>query len=203
VTAEKASVILIKDPEHYKLVGRHGLSDGYAQMLNEAPLRLQHGRGPSGWAVETGRPTIIDDTELDERFTSRRPLSRSEGYRAMVSTPLTVDGEAIGTLNVYRAGPGDWTASDIDLLVIFAGAAANAIFTAQLLDRQGRQLAALQRLVRALREQAHEHANRIHTVGGLLAMGDICASRPTSTPTASTRSAACWRWATSTRPGAS
>lgn len=173
VTAQKASVILIRDAEHYKLVGRYGLSDGYARMLDEAPLRLQHGRGPSGLAVETGEPVVISDTETDERFVTRRPLSRREGYRAMVSTPLVVDGETIGTLNVYRAEPAAWSSADIDMLVLFAGAAARATYIAQLMDRQSRQLSALQRLVHALREQAHEHANRLHTIGGLLALGDI------------------------------
>ena len=127
--------------------------------------------------METGKPVIISDTEQDARFTSRRSLSRSEGYRGMVSTPLTVDGEAIGTLNVYRAVATDWSPSDVDVLVLFAGAAANAIFTAQLLDRQGRQ-----------RPPSSGSCAR-------------CASRPTSTPTGSTRSAGCWRWASADEAG--
>ncbi len=52
-------------------------------------------------------------------------------------------------------------------------ACSGAVRTAQLLDQRGQQLAALQRLVRGLREQTHEHANRLHAVSGLLALDEI------------------------------
>ncbi len=44
--------------------------------------------------------------------------------------------------------------------------------TAQLLAERDDQVTALERLVRTLQEQTHEHANRLHAVRGLLALGE-------------------------------
>jgi sensor histidine kinase regulating citrate/malate metabolism len=73
---------------------------------------------------------------------------------------------------VYRAVPTDWSQHQLDELSFFADHATSALRTTELIDRQERQLAALSRVVENLREQAHEHANRIHSVSGLLALGE-------------------------------
>jgi sensor histidine kinase regulating citrate/malate metabolism len=49
--------------------------------------------------------------------------------------------------------------------------------TAQPLDQRAKQVAALRRLVRALREQTHEHANRLHAISGLLALDEVDEAR--------------------------
>jgi sensor histidine kinase regulating citrate/malate metabolism len=113
----------------------------------------------------------IPDTEADARFAPWRHAARIEGYRAMVSVPLDADGEIVGTLNVYRPRPGPWPERELALLGFFSEHAASAIRTAQVIERQARQVGALSQLVRALREQTHEHANRLHAIGGLLALG--------------------------------
>jgi sensor histidine kinase regulating citrate/malate metabolism len=87
--------------------------------------------------------------------------------------PLIPSGTVVGTLNLYRAEPGAWPDEQVELLRFFAEHAANAVRTAQLLDERGKQVIALRRLVRALREQNHEHANRLHAISGLLALGEI------------------------------
>src|SRR6478735_12562047 len=89
----------------------------------------------------------------------------------MVSVPLTSGPEMIGALNVYRRRPGPWPERELALLRFFGEHAASAISTAQLIERQTRQVGALSRLVRGLREQTHEHANHLHAVRGLLALG--------------------------------
>jgi sensor histidine kinase regulating citrate/malate metabolism len=82
-------------------------------------------------------------------------------------------GSTFGALTTYRDHAGPWPERQIELLGFFAEHATHAIRTAELIDRQHREMAALSRLVRGLREQTHEHANRIHALGGLLALGDV------------------------------
>ena len=89
----------------------------------------------------------------------------------MVSVPLPAGAEIIGSLNVYRPHPGPWPERELELLRFFGEHAASAIRTAQTIERQTRQVDALARLVRGLREQTHEHANHLHAVRGLLALG--------------------------------
>jgi sensor histidine kinase regulating citrate/malate metabolism len=125
----------------------------------------------------------------------------------MVSVPLSA---ARGHRRAQRLppAPGPWPSASCALLGFFGEHAASAIRTAQLIERQTRQVGALARLVRGLREQTHEHANHLHAIRGLLALGApedalrfVETSRPpTTSPTdrsparSSTRSSpgCCW-----------
>ena len=170
VGARSASILLLEGRVAFRLAGSFGLSPTYAALLDRAPA-LAPGHGPSGLATQRGVPVAIADTEQDEQFAPWRSVARTEGYQAMVSVPLTSGPEMVGALNVYRRRPGPWPDRELALLGFFAEHAASAISTAQLIERQTRQVGALSRLVRGLREQTHEHANRLHAIRGLLALG--------------------------------
>jgi len=119
---------------------------------------------------------VVCDVDSDPRIASWtwREIVREEGYGSIVSIPLMAsDATVLGTLNLYRAEPGPWPEEQVQLLEFFAEHAASAVRTAQLLDERSNQLAALRRVVRALREQTHEHANRLHAIDGLLALGEV------------------------------
>jgi sensor histidine kinase regulating citrate/malate metabolism len=94
-----------------------------------------------------------------------------------VPLELGVGRRVIGVLNAYRGQPGPWSAQQIELLRSLADHAAIAIQTAQLLEDSRRQVRGLSLLVRSLRTQSHEHANLIHAVSGLLALGDAEAAQ--------------------------
>jgi len=164
---------------HFRLAGSFGLSKPYRLLLSTGRAKLLPGEGPSGVAYETGLPVVIDDLEPDARMASweYRDIARDERYRAIVSLPLIADGTVMGTLNVYRTNAGPWSSEHVDVLDFFAEHAAGAVMTAQLLDQRNQQLAALQRLVRVLREQTHEHANRLHAASGLLALGEVAEAK--------------------------
>lgn len=174
--ADRSSIIVIEGSAHrFRLAGSHGLSDRYRRRLTTGKAKLRPGEGPSGVAYETRAPVVIDDVETDPRLASWtwREIAREEGYGAIVSLPLLPDDRVVGTLNLYRTDPGPWPDEQVRLLTFFAEHAASAVRTAQLLDQRREQVAALQRLVRALRDQAHEHANRLHTISGMLALGEV------------------------------
>jgi signal transduction histidine kinase len=167
------SIVLITGRRNrFRLAGSHGLSRGYGRHLS-GPRALRRGQGPSGCAVQSGAPVAVADIETDERFARWREIARGEGWQSLLSLPLTVHDSVVGTLNVYRTAAAPWRDADVELLTFFADHAASAVRTAQLIDQQGKQVAALQRLVRALEEQTHEHANRLYALHGLLALGEV------------------------------
>jgi GAF domain-containing protein len=170
VGARSASILLLEGRDHFRLAGAHGLSAGYAALLAGAPTQLAPGHGPSGLAVAEGRAIAIEDTETDARFAPWRAVARREGYRALASVPLRSHADTLGALNVYRSRAEPWRRRQLLLLSFFGEHAASAIRTAQLIDRQTRQVAALTRVARGQREQMHEHANRLHAIPGLLAL---------------------------------
>jgi GAF domain-containing protein len=175
VGANTASVALRHGVGRFRVAGSYGLSRGYARLMATADPLIP-GRGPFGLAIKTGQPAIFTDVETDPRFAPWRDLARREGFRSTVAVPLRFRRAALGALNVYRREPGPWDGHHVELLRFFAGHAATAIRTAQLLDAQERQLQGLQRLVQSLREQTHEHANRLHAIQGLLALGDVASA---------------------------
>lgn len=172
VGARSASILLLRGRNRFELAGSFGLSRGYQAMLESAPVQVEWGRGPSGLAVERGELVVFADTLRDPRFDPWRPLAEREGYRGLVSVPLSAGGHTLGALNAYWDRPGPWPHHLLKLLAFFGEGAANAIRTTQLIERRERQIGALSRLVRGLREQTHEHANRIHAISGLLALGE-------------------------------
>jgi GAF domain-containing protein len=174
--ADRASIVLIEGTQRrFRLAGGFGLSDEYRRLLSTGEAKLHPGEGPSGLAYESGAPVVIEDLDTDPRVAAWawRRLATAEDYRAIVSLPLIADGVVLGTLNVYRTDPGPWSPDDVRVLAFFAEHAAGAVRTAQLLDERSKQLAALRRLVRALRGQTHEHANRLHAIAGLLALDEV------------------------------
>lgn len=173
VGAKAASILLLRPHNRFRLAGSYGLSSRYSAYLETLPV--VEGRGPSGLVVEHREPVLIADAASDPRFGIEgvAPLeASSEGFSAMASIPLLAGKQMLGVLHVYRVTAGPWPKHQTDLLTFFGEHAANAISTARLIERQQRQVGALSRLVRALRHQTHEHANRIHTIGGLLALGE-------------------------------
>jgi GAF domain-containing protein len=174
--AGRTSIILIEGSDHrFRLGGSHGLSERYRLLLSTGEAKLRPGEGPSGVAYARRRPVLISDVDDDPiiRSWSWREIVPEEGYKAIVSVPLIPDDRVVGTLNLYRSTAGPWPAEQIRVLTFFAEHAAAAVRTAQLLDQRSKQVSALRRLVRSLREQAHEHGNRLHAVSGLLALGEV------------------------------
>lgn len=177
VGACSASILLVRADGRFELAGGHGLSTAYRRAMNGAPLQITRGHGPSGLAVATGEPVVIHDITSDPRFGRWSELARTERFRGQVCVPLGGDDVALGALNAYWEAAGSAPRRHVELLSFFADHAASAIRTAQLIERQAVEMRVLSRLVRGLREQTHEYANRIHAVSGLLSLGDLGEAR--------------------------
>jgi GAF domain-containing protein/anti-sigma regulatory factor (Ser/Thr protein kinase) len=178
--ADRASILLVAGVDHsFRLGGSHGLSPTYRTHLSTGTAKLRPGEGPSGVAYVRRCPVIVSDVTTDPVVTNwtYRDYTREEDYGAIASLPLIIDDQFVGTLNLYRREAGPWSAEQVQVLTFFADHAACAVRTAQLLDQRNKQVLALRRLTRALREQTHEHANRLHAISGLLALDEVDEAR--------------------------
>jgi signal transduction histidine kinase len=159
------------------LAGQHGLRREFLeQLVDGEPIKL--GQGVSGLAAATGEIVAVEDTLSDERLAPWRTSLMKETFRAFIAVPLTLhDGRVIGAMNVYRDEVGPWDEQERVFLRALADHAAIATRTANLLDETRRQVEGLSLLVRSLRAQGHEHSNRLHTIYGLLALGEVDQAR--------------------------
>lgn len=154
-----------------RLIGSHGLSERYKSLYENPPAALVRRRGASSIAVETGTVVVVQDTEKERQPEIFRKIAREEGYRSYINVPLIASGTTLGVFRLYRDKAGSWSEVDVELLRCLATQAANAVATARTLENRAAEVNALSRLVRTMREQNHEHANRLHVIGVLLALG--------------------------------
>ncbi|MHC9291810.1 GAF domain-containing sensor histidine kinase [Mycobacterium sp. LTG2003] len=109
-------------------------------------IRLPLGQGISGWVASHREPVVIsDDKEADPRYLPFESL-RGRDFTSMVSVPMeTGPGGLVGVLNVHTVHRREFTARDVELLVVIGRLIAGALHQARL----HRQLVA--------RERAHEN----------------------------------------------
>lgn len=109
-------------------------------------IRLPLGEGVSGWVASNREPVVIsDDKEADPRYRPFESL-RGSDFASMVSVPMETDpGGLVGVLNVHTVERREFSARDVELLLVIGRLIAGAMHQARL----HRQLVA--------RERAHEN----------------------------------------------
>jgi two-component system NarL family sensor kinase len=109
-------------------------------------IQLPLGAGVSGWVASHREPVVIvADKEADPRYMPIAAL-RGEDFTSMASVPMEAEpGGLVGVLNVHTISRRDFTARDIQLLLVIGRLIAGALHQARL----HRQLSA--------RERAHEN----------------------------------------------
>jgi putative nucleotidyltransferase with HDIG domain len=118
-----------------KVIGGAGSAIAYIENIavswSEQTLT---GSGPAGTAIRTGKPSVVDDTELDHGFASWRVLARKFGIRSAISCPI-MDGDShpFGCLVVYSKVPSAFQQPEIQL---FDSLAKEIGFGLRSIDRQ-------------------------------------------------------------------
>ncbi len=109
-------------------------------------IRMPLGSGVSGWVASHREPVVIvDDKEADPRYVPIAAL-RGRDFTSMASVPMqTEPGGLVGVLNVHTTERRDFTARDIELLLVIGRLIAGALHQARLHRQQ------------SARERAHEN----------------------------------------------
>lgn len=113
-------------------------------------IRLPLGSGISGWVAKHREPVVIGgDKQADPRYLPIESL-RGSDFTSMVSVPMETDpGGLVGVLNVHTVAPRDFTARDVETLLVIGRLIAGALHQARL----HRQLVTRQRAYENFAEQ--------------------------------------------------
>jgi sugar diacid utilization regulator/GAF domain-containing protein len=102
-----------------------------------ARLCIEPGHGLAGRVLETAEPCKVDSyLESDAISHEFNPLALAEDTQSALGAPLTVHGEVIGVLEVWRRHRSVFSDSHVRRIVALANLAAIAIENARLYDRQ-------------------------------------------------------------------
>jgi sugar diacid utilization regulator/putative methionine-R-sulfoxide reductase with GAF domain len=103
------------------------------QLAETAQLRMRRGQGLAGLVFATGKAEKVDDyLGSDVISDDFHDLARMERVRSALAAPLTVDGDIIGVLEVWRRRESRFTQAEIRRLVVLTELAAIALDNARL-----------------------------------------------------------------------
>lgn len=80
-----------------------------AQAERPEAVQVELGPAPCMAAWRERRPVAVRDVEAESRWSQVAPALVAAQLQAALSVPVELAGGPIGTLEVYAAGPRDWT----------------------------------------------------------------------------------------------
>ena len=82
-------------------VAQWGDTQGYLKNLNVSWSNTDHGRGPTGTAIKTGKPVVVQYIEYDPKWEIWRENALRHGFHSSISLPLVCGGKPFGALVIF------------------------------------------------------------------------------------------------------
>ena len=131
IPSEAWSMLMV-DEEKQELAFELALG---AKGKEVSAFRIKMGEGIAGWVAQTGKPTIVNDTQADARFAPRFDTKTQFHTRSILCAPLISRGRTIGVVEIINKLGGRFTQSDLEILLTLVEPCAIAIENAILFQR--------------------------------------------------------------------
>lgn len=133
--------LLGSETASFRTVERGGLvlvtTWGDSGELRLSP-RIKMGECAGGLAAASGRPLVVADAARDPRLAKvRRELLARAGYRAVLATPLGIEGRALGVLEAFTRRAAGFNGEDVALATAYAAQASATLDTSRRLALEG------------------------------------------------------------------
>jgi diguanylate cyclase len=152
-----------------------GHNQGFVEALNLTWADTERGRGSVGAAIRSRQAVIVRSIAKDPRFASWREKALQHDFGSIISLPLWVGGEVIGTLTLLAREEDAFDQHEVELLDEMAADLSFGI------DGLRRRQAALIAEQRAQRAETHDAQSELPTrAAGVLALQKCigeCAAR--------------------------
>ncbi len=104
-----------------KPMAYNGREGGYLKSIKITWDESEHGRGPTGTAIRTGKTCLNRDTGSNPDYGPWRERALAHGFGSSLALPLAYGMAVYGALNVYADGPDAFSDAEIKLLEELAG----------------------------------------------------------------------------------
>jgi PAS domain S-box-containing protein/putative nucleotidyltransferase with HDIG domain len=123
-----------------KPVAWYGPASGYMEGLLVTSDDSDHGRGPGGSAVRSGRTVYEPDVEASLAMKPWAAQALQHGVRSLLALPLASGGRTFGLMSIYAGAAAAFDVDEISLLEELAGDVAYGITTLRTQRRLGKSL---------------------------------------------------------------
>ncbi|OFX21677.1 MAG: hypothetical protein A2V77_14495 [Anaeromyxobacter sp. RBG_16_69_14] len=97
-----------------------GFEEGYLEGLRLTWADCERGRGPTGTAIRTGRPSACTNMHTDPRFAPWREDAIRRGYASSIGFPLMAAGKVFGAMSIYSRETDPYSEDEQKLLAELA-----------------------------------------------------------------------------------
>lgn len=126
-------------------VAQAGYEQGYLESLNITWDDTERGRGPTGTAIRTRKPSIAKDILNDPNFAPWKAEATKRGYASSIALPLITKGRALGTLNIYAEETDAFNEEEVELLAQLADDLSFGMISLRIREERKRAVEALQK----------------------------------------------------------
>lgn len=127
-------------------VASAGYEKGYLESARVSwDETTELGRGPTGNAIRSGKPSVVRDLQTDDGYLPWRAEALTRGYASTVALPLSASGVSFGSLNIYASDPDAFDAEEVELLMGLAGDLSYGINALRTRGERDEQAVALRR----------------------------------------------------------
>jgi PAS domain S-box-containing protein len=108
-------------------VSSAGFEEGYLETLKLTWADTERGRGPTGTAIRTGKPSICRNMLTDPQFQPWREEAVKRGYASSLVVPVFYGEKVFGAINIYSGEPDPFTENEVKLFSELAADVAHGI----------------------------------------------------------------------------
>ncbi len=124
-------------------VASAGFEAGYLESLHITWADTERGRGPTGTAIRTGKPSSCRNMLTDPQFAPWREQALQRGYASSIVLPLISDEIVFGAMTIYSRQPDAFSLDEEKLLTDLASDLAHGIEMIRLREAHDHTTAAL------------------------------------------------------------
>jgi signal transduction histidine kinase/integral membrane sensor domain MASE1 len=137
-------------------VAQAGFEAGYLDSLYITWADTDLGRGPTGTAIRTGKPSVCQHIETDPRLAPWRDEAIKRGYAASIALPLCLNDVCFGVLTIYASAPDAFDEDETSMLYDMAKTLAFGIGSLRTKTERNQAVQELRKNQEHLEEQVHQ-----------------------------------------------